>query len=100
MLRKTAIAVAGALAATGLMLAAADDAAAKKRPGACAQLTGKGTGIGQDLAKSFATDALVDGQAQRGMKGQGKITYKCSNASGFSSCSASQRSCAVPAKKS
>lgn len=93
MIGKTAMAVTAVLAAAGFTFAVADDAAAKKRPAKCVMMTAKGSGFGQTLAKGFAADALLDNQAQRGMKGQGSITYKCAE-EGLTMCTAKQRACA------
>ncbi len=100
MIRKIAIVAVALLGATGVAIAMSEDAQAKKRPGSCAMMTGKGVGLGNDLAKNFAADALADGQAMRGLKGSGKVAYKCSNdVTGLTNCAASQRSCGAPKKK-
>lgn len=96
-MRRVMIAAAAACAVTGgLLLATAEDASAK-RAAKCVMMSAKGAGLGEVMAKGFAADALADNQALRGLKGQGKVSYKC-DAAPVTTCTASQRACGAPKK--
>lgn len=84
-----------AIAAFGLMAAVGGAEAAKKKPGKCVIAGGQGTGLGVDLSKQMAADGLKDALNSGGMKGVGKITYKCDTAATVvvTSCTARQRAC-------
>lgn len=82
------------VAAFGISALAVGDAdAAKKKPGKCVLAGGQGEGWGEPLARDIARDALTETLANGGMKGVGKVSYKCDGGAPISTCVAKQKAC-------
>lgn len=76
--------------AVGLVMAGAGGASAAKK---CVTAGGQGTGIGSELAKLMAGDALTETLSKAGMKGTGKVSMKCDANPIVTTCTASQKAC-------
>jgi hypothetical protein len=74
--------------ALGAGLVTQTDAASK-----CVKAGGQGTGLGEQVAKSMADEALATSIKSYGGKGSGKVSYACNTALVITTCTATQRAC-------
>jgi hypothetical protein len=84
--------IAASAAVLGLVLTAAGSADAAKSS-ACVKAGGQGVGLGADIAKVVAGDALTEALAKGGLKGKGKVSMKCDDNPLLTTCTATQTAC-------